>query len=116
MIAIFLLLACGGAVATPSTVEGCAALSAATDRENCRLELLEPVFAGGDEAAFDKAVAALEDPSSRDLVRLRIAIRDPARAHKLCLQVETDGAKEKCRQVLGRPHLRADRPEGPVPP
>jgi hypothetical protein len=107
MIALILALACGGG--EPTTLEGCDALSDATSREDCRLRVLAPVFEKGSAEEFDAAIGKLEDPLSRDLVRVRLAIDDPSKADRLCMQVETDGARQKCEQVLGRPHLRAPR-------
>jgi hypothetical protein len=99
--------ACGGG--EPTTLTDCASLASMPAREDCRLRMLEPVFASGDAAAFDRALAELEDAASRDLVRLRLAVADPSRADVLCEQAETEGARAKCQQVLGRPHLRAPR-------
>lgn len=103
MIVASLLAAC----AQPTVLAGCDRLSGVTAREDCRLRILKPVFDGGQQGAFDAALRELEDPVSRDLVRLRLAVANPADAGRLCHQVETRGAQEKCRQVLGRPHLGA---------
>jgi hypothetical protein len=102
------LLACGQQV--PTSLAGCADLASAAAREDCRLQYLEPLFVAGDLDGFEEGVRALESPISRDLVRLRLAVRAPDRAGALCAQVETEGARDKCRQVLGRPHLAAPRP------
>lgn len=99
------LLACAG---EPATLDDCASLGDEAARENCRLDRLRPLWQSGDRAAFDAGLAALSDPASRDLVRLRIAIDDPAGA-ALCEEVETAQGREKCDRILGRPHLRAPR-------
>jgi hypothetical protein len=99
---------CGRPPETPD-LAACSAMADMTAREDCRLKAIEPLFHSKDQAAFERAVASLEDPASRDLVRLRLAIDDPAHGGKLCEQVETKAAQRKCRQVLGRPHLRAPR-------
>ena len=105
-----LLLAC----AQPKTVSECARLSDETKREECRFDLLEPLLpAPGapptDRKAFqstlDAALTSIDDPRSRDLLLLRLAIASPASAGYLCTKVQTDGARERCQQVLGRPHL-----------
>lgn len=108
VIALVLWLACGGP-ATPTTVADCAAIGDATERENCRYGFLRPLFEKGDLQGFEAALGTLEDPLARDLVRLRLAIDDPSRADRLCGRVETGAGREKCQQVLGRPHLRAPR-------
>lgn len=102
----------GCASPAPETIEDCATLGNQQERENCRLEMLIPIFEGGNAEAFAKGLAQLKDPNARDLVRLRLAVQQPDRAGHLCGQVETQGAREKCRQVLGRPHLSAPRPKG----
>jgi hypothetical protein len=55
----------------------------------------------------------LSDPSSQDLLRLRLAVHDPSRNQWLCEDVATRSAQDRCRQVVGRPHLqqkkKADR-------
>ncbi|MBN1337343.1 MAG: hypothetical protein JXB39_15400 [Deltaproteobacteria bacterium] len=85
-------------------------------REDCRFERASALF-GADSRAFYAALEAIPSPESRDLVRLRLAIRDPGAAQGLCREVETASAQEKCRQVLGRPHLStAPRAHDPHPP
>ena len=102
------LLACGRPVES-ADLAACSALPEMTAREDCRLRVIEPLFRAEDPGAFDAALSSLEDPASRDLVRLRLSIDDPSEAGRLCEQAETAPAKEKCRQVLGRPHLRGRR-------
>jgi hypothetical protein len=107
---VLALIGCGPESATsllPATLAGCAEMDVAAERENCRLLLLTPLFEQGNQLDFEIGLASLEDPLSRDLVRLRLAVLFPARAGTLCERVETPGAEQKCRQVLGRPHLRA---------
>jgi hypothetical protein len=106
-----LLLACQG---EPVTVAECATLSRPAEVEDCRLRLVQPLI--DDDDALDAALAEIDDPGSRDLLLLRLAISDPPRAARLCRRVQTEGAKERCRQVLGRPHLQTTRrpPKDPV--
>lgn len=103
---LLLLLACGG---EPTTLEDCAGVRDAVEREDCYLGMLHTVFEQGDDQAFLQGLAQVDDPVSRDLVRLRLAVESPDRAGWLCEGVETDNARDKCQQVLGRPHLRAPR-------
>ncbi len=85
-------------------------------REDCRLETVSALF-GTDPHGFRAALDAVPTPESRDLVRLRLAIRDPGAAQGLCREVETPAAQDRCRQVLGRPHLStAPRAQGGRPP
>lgn len=105
-----LLLACS----QPTTVAGCTSLRDETKREECRFDLLEPLLpppgaSSADrkafQAALEAALTSIDDPRSRDLLLLRLAIASPASAGYLCTKVQTDGARERCQQVLGRPHL-----------
>lgn len=73
-------------------------------REDCRFAKVANALE--DPAAFDAALGAITDPDARDLVLLRLAVQHPERAGELCGRVQTDVAREKCQQVLGRPHLR----------
>ena len=103
---IWLLLACG----RPPGIEGCTALRDATEREDCRLE---EALAMTDEASLRAAIAAIEPDTSRDLLRLRLAVHDPQNASWLCNEVEGEQAQRKCEQVLGRPHLSMPPEGGP---
>ncbi len=108
-------LACGKP--TPTSIGDCGGLSAAADVETCRYEMLLPTVSGPrlDETTLDDGLLEVGDATSRDLVLLRLAIAAPKHAGALCRRVETAGAEEKCRQVLGRPHLGTER-RAPKPP
>lgn len=99
-----------GCASEPTSLDDCSLLTAVVEREDCRLRFLAPLFERGGEEALREGLRALEDPVSRDLVRLRLAVGSPHRAGSLCREVETPDARAKCQQVLGRPHLRAPRP------
>ena len=58
-----------------------------------------------------KARLASESVDTQDLLLLTLAIRNPSSAGQFCKQVHTESAKEKCRQVIGRPHLQLSRPQ-----
>lgn len=122
--AVSALVALLGAAACqrPATVAECAALSDPGEREECRFQLTLPAIddLGGPKeringAALAEALAAIDDAQSRDLLLLRLAITAPAQGPFLCTRVSTDGAREKCRQVIGRPHLGTSR-KPPQPP
>ena len=55
---------------------------------------------------FDQQLAKHSDPLARDLLLIQLAVASPRFAPDLCKRTESQGAKEKCRQVVGRPHLR----------
>ena len=101
------LMACAGGV--PETMGDCAALAEPVEREDCRLSLAAAEL--GDLEALRGLIAQVPSPESRDLLRLRLAVQDPYRAGPLCRDAETDPAAERCRQILGRPHLRTPQPE-----
>lgn len=61
----------------------------------------------GQWKAFDQQLKddAL-DSATQDLLLLDLAVQDPKFASTLCQKVTTKPAKEKCLQVIGRPHLQ----------
>lgn len=107
---VFALIGCRQ---EPASISDCAALPPA-EREACHYGFIAPLV--GDPAALDAALDTIEDPASRDLLLLRLAIADPPQAAGLCKRVVTEGAKARCAQVLGRPHLQSTRrPPSPPP-
>lgn len=120
LVYLALLLACS----RPQTVAECASLRGEADREECRFQLLEPLLPqatgkAAERKAFvatlDQALSDIPDPRSRDLLLLRLAIASPAAGGLLCTKVETQGARARCQQVLGRPHL-GTTPKAPQTP
>lgn len=121
MIWLTLLLGCQ----KPQTLADCAGLSDAAEREECRFQMVRPLLPDPQDPkpdykalkkGLDEAFQDIEDPRSRDLLLLRLAIASPSTAGFLCNRVTTDGAQQKCQQVLGRPHLGTVRkaPEAPA--
>lgn len=112
---LLMLGACGQPA--PASVGECGRLSDPASRETCRYEMLLPTVSGArlDSDTLDAGLVEIDDDTSRDLVLLRLAIAAPKHAAALCTRVRTDGAAEKCRQVLGRPHLGTER-RAPKPP
>ena len=111
-----LLVGCSGGPA-PTHIGECGRLSTPHEVESCRYDMLQPVVSGPrlDADALDDGLKEIADDTSRDLVLLRLAIAAPKHAGTLCKRVRTAGASEKCRQVLGRPHLGTER-RAPKPP
>ena len=58
-----------------------------------------------------KMTLAGEPVGTQDLLLLTLAIRNPSSAGQFCKQVHTDAARDKCRQVIGRPHLQLSKPQ-----
>ena len=48
---------------------------------------------------------------NRDILLLKLAVQNPSLAPKFCSEVLGRGAKEKCKQVIGRPHLQLTKPQ-----
>lgn len=115
--AALLLVALGCGTAPPQSIGECARLTDIAERETCRYTFLLPTVADGrlDAETLDAGLLEIGDDTSRDLVLLRLAIAAPKEASALCERVRTTGAQEKCRQVLGRPHLGTER-RAPRPP
>ena len=63
------------------------------------------------QPALLKTTLATQPVETNDLLLLTLAIRNPASAGQFCKQVRTDAAKEKCKQVIGRPHLQLSKPQ-----
>lgn len=97
---ILLLLA---ACARPPGMEGCASLSG-NAREDCRFEVARGLVS--DPPALDVALGSIEDATARDLVRVRLAFEVPTASSALCAKVVTPVGKQRCQQIIGRPHLR----------
>ncbi|NOY27061.1 MAG: hypothetical protein GXP62_14420 [Oligoflexia bacterium] len=92
-----------GCASAPSTVADCARIADLQQREECRFTLASALL--DQPGQLDQALADIDSVESRDLLLLRLAVADPPRASRLCAQVTTTGARQKCRQVVGRPHL-----------
>ena len=105
--AIVALLMLTGCQETPETLADCTTLSSPTEREQCRFDMVAPL--ADDRDAFDAALAEIEQPYSRDLIRYRLAFQDPQKYTRLCKEVEEPSLHEKCRQIIGRPHLSSKR-------
>lgn len=73
---------------------------------DCHFERAQVALDSSDPTALDAAIAAAGDPLEQDLLRVRLAAIRPAQGAKLCAGVTTAAAKEKCQQVVGRPHLQ----------
>lgn len=50
-------------------------------------------------------------PEQRDLLLLQLAVHNPIVAPTLCGEVQGTVAKNKCTQVIGRPHLQLTDPQ-----
>ncbi len=88
----------------PAAGDDCAGMKDEVARENCQFERVSALFDAGD-AGWKEQLAAIPSAASRDLVRLRLAVVQPQQGPAICAEVETESAKERCRQVVGRPHL-----------
>ncbi len=74
------------------------------------LELDEYSALMSDWQSFDETVSTME-VTQRDLLLLRLAVQHPSQSAHLCNRVQTQNAIEKCKQVIGRPHLTTPKPK-----
>lgn len=74
----------------------------------CHLARARERLAESPEAAVAE-LRQIEDPTERDLALLELAAEDPTRGALVCAEVTTPYGKEKCSQVVGRPHLGGRR-------
>lgn len=73
---------------------------------DCHFERAQLALDNPDPAVLAAAIAAAGEPIEQDLLRVRLAAIRPALGPKLCAEVTTPAAREKCQQVVGRPHLQ----------
>ena len=100
MLSLFLLISCG----RPDGMVGCDSVEDPTHREDCRY--LEALKLMGDRGALELAVLRITEQSSQDLLRLRMAVRDPVTYGAMCRNgVQTALGLERCNQLLDRRHL-----------
>ena len=59
----------------------------------------------GSWEAFDRKLAERDNAQDRDILLLALAVEYPRHAQRLCKRTTGEVAREKCRQVIGRPHL-----------
>lgn len=88
----------------PDSFAECAVLDG-TAREDCRLKFAQQAS----EAELDLLLPTLGDPLTADLLLIRLAIDSPHRATELCARTRTEVGKQRCQQIIGRPHLRDGR-------
>jgi hypothetical protein len=55
---------------------------------------------------METEIATVTDPLEQDVLRLRLATEHPSLAASMCPAMTTAVGKEKCQQVIGRPHLQ----------
>ena len=103
MVALILWFAC----TVPPGMAGCETLRDGMTREECRFT--EAKLLVSDPPALDTALAGL-DPTSRDLLLVRLAMDTPTSSAVLCGRVATAIGRQRCQQILGRPHLRGQAP------
>jgi len=104
LLALFL----GCSSGTP--LEQCDRLAEASWREDCRYQELVNVAADGERQAIRDSIDQAGDKYSRDLLRFRLAVRDPQQLGWLCDEgLETALVESRCQAVLRRSHL--SRPE-----
>ena len=75
--------------------------------ENALTELFSLAEQGASRSAFSEWKSAQPSPQSADLLLLRAAVQRPHQGMIFCGLTTTKTAQEKCRQVIGRPHLSA---------
>jgi len=90
-------------------LEQCASKSTAQERDQCRLGVIEQQ--GLEHEALKSAIGTIEEPASRDMIRLSLIAKDPAHARVLCPEVEGEKSKSMCTRILERPHLSVEAPK-----
>lgn len=94
MAALIWLLAACGASGDCDTREG-------RDRDACWYEQAKAATAETLPGVLD----GVDDPATRDLLVLRLAVDRPEDAVRLCTLARTPAGRDKCSKVVGRPHM-----------
>jgi hypothetical protein len=98
---LFLLWGCSG----ETGLGRCDDLDDPVSVEDCRYQAA--VELGDDRDTLQAEIDGLATEYSRDLLRLRLAVRDPAHLGWLCDDgLETAAVKSRCSVLLRRSHLR----------
>ncbi len=64
-----------------------------------------------EEDSYRTQILGTLKPEQQDILLLKLAVQNPTLATKFCREVNGRGAKEKCKQVIGRPHLQLTKPQ-----
>jgi len=83
--------------------EDCFGFESTTEREECHFQHCLRIVE--DEDALTDYIESISDPLSRDLLRVRLATRDPETFHWICEDASTPSGGEKCSRIVDRPHL-----------
>lgn len=90
-------------------IERCSRIDDQRARDDCRVAIVD-----ADGVSVEEAMAIIdqvESPESRDIVRLRLVVRDPTIARETCPEMEGAKAREWCTRIVKRPHLSTAVPE-----
>jgi len=90
------------ALRAPS-LSDCDGIEDPAEQTDCRREVLLSVAEEPDE--IRAAIAQARDPETRDMLRIRLVVRDPETSEELCPQMEADQARKWCADLEGRSHL-----------
>ncbi len=104
------LLGCGAdddATVTTPTDGDCSSIEDWQDRLDCAYPMVEAHLE--DDEALSTALDTLSAKEDRDMILYRLAFNHPTEAPRLCKKVQTEAFVEKCKQVMGRPHLGTTR-------
>jgi hypothetical protein len=102
----------GGGTVGPGT--DCVSIEDWQSRLDCAYSLAEQHL--DDPEALASELQTLDDAEDQDMILYRLAFNHPTEAPRLCKQVKTRAFTEKCKQVMGRPHLGTSRKAKAAPP
>ncbi len=113
-------LACAVAIAchsaTPTTAEGCAALSSSSARDECFLAVLPGIFKTDPARGVELTEKSVTDPATRDFVWLTVTRDIDPNSDKYCDRIVDAPLKERCKVLVSRPHLHRNLIDGKGPP
>lgn len=106
--------AAAGACGERRTMADCEGLASPEASHSCRQAVLAAL--PPQPEAVERALAECGDPATRDLLRLKLVVADPASSVSVCPTVEGEQARRWCADLQGRAHLwrtGADPADGP---
>ncbi len=100
-----LLLLLGCPPAEPRTAADCVSIGAAKARDECYLKVVEGVFRADAAAAIALVESGITDQQNRDFAWYKVTKDVDPSTNKYCDRIRDSVFADRCRLIVGRPHL-----------
>jgi len=97
---------------TPTTPEGCAALGAPAEQDECYLSVLPGIFKLDPQRAVTLTEQSVHDAATKDFIYLTVTRDIDPNSDKYCDRIVDARLKDRCRVLVSRPHLHRDLVNG----